>query len=561
MDDPPPGDPAAGPDLGPDDGADTLVEWRAWGPAPFEEARASDRPLLLYLTAPWCTWCAEMDREVWTDPGIAANVHDGFVPVRVDADRRPDVRERYQPGGFPATVLLAPSGEVLAGSTYLGPDGVRSVIERVRNVYAERGADAGRVPRAVRERPPAGDPTGVVAAMRDRVEKGFDPEFGGWGTDRKFPLPRTVEFALTRVPGAATRTLEAIRTHLYDTYDGGFYRYALERDWSEPRREKLAGENAGLARAFANAYAVTGEESYRETAAGAVDYLTTTLWTGRAFAGSQAGGDYFTLDPDERAAATPPAVDSTVFAGRNGLAADACLRLAAVDGGAADAARRAETAIESVLDALVSGGRVAHYAGGPSGLLGDQARLLGALTTAGQVRGVEDYAEPARSIADWTIEHLSDPDAAGALRDRPPETGAGLLERPLYPIDPAVDAAAALFELAILTGDDRYREAARRALSAFGSASDRMGVEVAGYATAVARTFGDGGDGRSSPLVIRVADAPDSDLHRAALRVANHEKVVVPGADGDPGTARVDDVDDTARSPAELASLVRTAIG
>jgi uncharacterized protein YyaL (SSP411 family) len=538
---------------GPADGADTLVEWRAWGPAPFEEARAADRPLVLFLTTPWCTSCVEMDREVWDDPGVAANVHDGFVPVRVDADRRPDVRERYQPGGFPATVFLTPDGEVLAGTTRPNLEGLRSVLARVRETYAER-PDAGRTPRAVRERPPAGDPIGAVAAMREQVETAFDAEFGGWGTETKFPLPRTVAFALTRVPGAATRTLEAIRTHLYDTYDGGFYRYALGRDWSEPRREKLAADNAALVCTFAAAYLVTGEDAYRDPAAGTVDYLSTTLWTGSAFAGSQAGGDYFQLAPDEREVADPPAVDSTVFAGTNGLAADACLRFSAVTD-REDAARVAERALEHVLDGLVDGGRVAHYEGGPTGLLGDQARLLAGLTTAGQVLG--GHRDAARAVADWTLEQLADDD--GALRDRPAEAAPGLLDRPLYPLDPAVDCADALVDLAVLTGEDRYREAARRALSAFGGATDRAGPAVAGYATAVARAFGEAGADADGPLVIRVADTPGSALHRAALRMADHEKVVVPDADGDGGTATVDGVADVAETPAALEALVRTA--
>jgi len=51
-----------------------------------------------------------------------------------------------------------------------------------------------------------------------------------------------------------------------------------------------------------------------------------------------------------------------------------------------------------------------------------------------------------------------------------------------------------------------------------------MGAQVAGYGSVAARCCRD-------PLVLVVADAAGSDLHRAALRVADHEKVVVPEAD------------------------------
>lgn len=92
-------------DTAPDTHPETLVEWHEWGPAPFEEARATDRPILLSLFTPWCEWCATMDREAFSNPTVAANIHDDFIPIRVDADRHPRVRDRYTMGGFPSTEI------------------------------------------------------------------------------------------------------------------------------------------------------------------------------------------------------------------------------------------------------------------------------------------------------------------------------------------------------------------------------------------------------------------------------------------------------------------------
>jgi len=431
---------------------------------------------------------------------------------------------------------------------------MRSVLARVREAWDAPDRDAGRVPRALRERPPAGSlDASVVEHLREQVRAAFDGEFGGWGTGAKFPLPRTVEFALTRGGGdgreLARRTLEAVRTHLYDTYDGGFYRYAGARDWSDPHREKLTDENAALARAFASAYLHTGETAYRDTAVGTAEFLTTTLWTGEAFAGSQAGGDYFALEAGEREARDPPPVDATVFADRNGLAVEACLRVAALTDH--EGARRAAArALEHVTGALVDGGRVAHYEGGPSGLLVDQTRVLGGLTAAAQVLG-PGHVATARQVADWTLEALAD--GSGALRDRPDEDGPALLGRALYPLDPAVELADALVDLSVLAEETAYREAARGALAAFAGAADRMGVEVAGYGDVAARLLDDAG-----PLTVRVADDPGSDLHRAALRIADRGKVVVPCADGEPGTATVNG-GRPAGTPAALEARVADA--
>jgi uncharacterized protein YyaL (SSP411 family) len=526
----------------------TLVDWHPWGERPFERAQARTEPLLVSVSAPWCVACEEMDEETFSDPMLAAHVGEGFVPVRVDADRHPRVRERYNMGGFPSTVFTTPEGEVMTGATYLGGDGFRNILDSVREAWAARGVEAGRLPRALaNDDPPTGTvDAGIEAHMVEQVAASFDEEFGGWGESAKFPLPRTVEFALKRDRERATRTLEAIRAHLYDTYDGGFYRYTETRSWGNPHREKLLDENAALLRAFANGYLYTGDGSYRHAADGTVDYLTTELWTGEAFAGSQAGGSYYTLTASDREAADPPRVDGTVFADRNGLAADALFRLAGYTD--SEAPRRyAERALEHVLETLVEDGVATHYRDGEevgeSRLLVDQARLLAGLTTAVQVTGERRYLERARAVAAATFELQA---AEGAFFDGVPE-GPGLLSRPLRPLDTNTELADALLDLAVLTGEDRYREAAGEALSAFAGAADRMGVEVAGYAAACARHHYD-------PLVVETPPA-GSDLHRAALRVADHEKVVVPG-DRDVATVVRDGERSTAADPDELATRV-----
>jgi uncharacterized protein YyaL (SSP411 family) len=523
---------------------ETKVEWREWGEAAFEEAREADKPVLLSLSATWCAWCHEMDREAYSNPMVAANVNDSFVPIRVDVDRQPRVRERYNVGGFPSNVFCTPEGDLLTGATYLGVDGMRQVVQRVRDLWTHKGRDAARIPRSLREDPPAGELSPEIERLvAGQLDDKFDDGYGGWGDSEKFPLPRTVEFALKRNREQALGTLSAVSQHLLDPYDGGFFRFAENRDWSGVHHEKLLSTNAALVRAFANAYLYTGDETYRDPAERTVEYLTTTLWTGDAFGGSQAPGaseddpdvsEYYGLDPTDREAADPPAVDPTAFADGNATAADALLAFHAYTDD--ERARTyAERALDYVLDELVEDGEVRHFRDpdgddtadadeSESGLLADHAHLLGALTTARQVLGDEAYLDAAREVADYALDNLADEESS-AFVDGPRE-GPGLLDRPLRPLDHNAEMADALTDLAVLTGEDRYREAAEGAVAAFADAADRFGVQVAAYATAAARLCAD-------PLVIEIADEAGSDLHRAAMRVADHEKVVIPGVSGD----------------------------
>ena len=538
----------------------TRVEWRAWGADAFAEADATETPILLSLSATWCGACHEMDARTYSEPRIAANINDSFVPIRVDVDRNPRVRERYNMGGFPTTAFLTPTGELLTGATYLGPDGMRSIVDRIRQVWDEKDSAAGRVPRAVADEPtPADDlDTRIEEHIAGQLTEQFDPHHGGWGTDAKFPLPRTIEFALKREPQQARQTLDAIAQHLYDTVDGGFFRFATERDWSDVRHEKVLETNAALVRAFANGYLYTGEEAYREPAGATIDYLTGTLWTGAAIGGSQGpgqGASYYSGDAGDRADQPGPRTDLTVFAGGNALAADALLTYYAYtdDDHAREYAERILAAVESDLIDTDSG-VVTHYrtddAVGEADLLADAARVVTAWSTARQVLGDDDYTAVATAVADNALETLGD---GAAFRDGP-ASGDGLCDRPLRPIDTGTEFAEGLLDLAAITGEDRYREAAIDAVEAFAGAWDRIGVQVAHYGSIAARLTG--GD-----LVVDVGDPAGSDLHRAALRIADHEAVVVPdAADVEPGTARVRGSDTAATTPEELMAQVSESI-
>ncbi|RQG89426.1 DUF255 domain-containing protein [Natrarchaeobius chitinivorans] len=553
---------------------ETHVEWREWGREAFDEAREKDVPVLLSLTATWCEHCHEMDRETYAEPRIAANVNDSFVPVRVDVDRFPRVRDRYNMGGFPSTVFLAPGGGVLTGAGYLGPDGMRQVLDSVRTMWQTNGSGAARTPRSLREDdPPGGDLTAdVEAAMLGQLTETYDEVAGGWGTSPKFPLPDALEFALKRDREMALRSFDAVGANLLDEYDGGFYRFATERDWAGLQYEKLLDSNAALVRAFANAYLHTGADEYREPAERTIEYLTTTLWNDDvdAFANSQPPGedDAHVLDATDRATAPEPPVDERVFAGPNALAVEGLLTYCAYTDD--ERARRyAERALETLRTDLLEDGVVVHAHAGtidtdhgdaaegggsdPACLLANQARALAALTAGASVLGTKSLAD-ATSVADTTIERLRDDDS---FLDGPRE-GVGLLDRPLRPLDSNVAFADALLNLAVLTGEDRYRTVARETLESFAGASDRFGVQIARYATAVSRLL-------EGPLVVRVADAPGSDLHRAALRLADHEKVVVPDAAGDleAGTARVelgDRVSAVVETPEQLSEQLRDVL-
>ena len=544
---------------------ETHVEWRDWGAEAFAEADERDCPVLLSLSATWCEGCHEMDAITYAEPRIAANVNEGFVPVRVDVDRHPRVRERYNMGGFPTTAFLTPDGKLLTGAGYLDVDGMRQVLESVRQMWAERGRDAGRVPRALdADLPPSGELSDAIEShLAGQIEVKYDEEYAGWGSDAKFPLPRTVEFALKRDRDRALRTLDAVRDHLADDVAGGFFRFAGTPDWGDVAYEKPIDTNAAVTRAFANAYLYTGDEAYLEPATDAVEFLTGDLWTGYGVGGSVGPGlgrAYYAASAADREELDSPRRDLTVFAGGNALAADALLAVAAYTDD-----ERAREYAERILDGLerdlidADSGAVTRYRGsdevGETDVLADAARVVSAYARAAGVLG--EGAAVARAVADRAIDRLH---VDGSFVDGP-RSGAGLLDRPFRPLDGNVEMATALLDLAALTGAERYESVARETAESFAGATERLSVQVAGYGSLAGRLL-------RGTTVVAVGDEPGSDLHRAAWRVADHEKVVVPNAHREdapaprsvPAGAAVVLAGDAASEPAETPDELMTRV-
>jgi len=92
------------------------VDWYPWGEAAFTRARAEGRPIFLSVGYSTCYWCHVMEREVFSDPEIAALMNALFVSIKVDREERPDVDDVYMKathlltgsGGWPNSVFLTP---------------------------------------------------------------------------------------------------------------------------------------------------------------------------------------------------------------------------------------------------------------------------------------------------------------------------------------------------------------------------------------------------------------------------------------------------------------------
>ena len=433
------------------------VSWLPWGAAPFARARDEGKCVLLAIAAPWSAACRAMDERCYSDADIVAEINRWFVPVRVDADRRPDLLDRYELGGLPTTAFLDAEGQILGGGTFVPPERFLDVLRLARQPLAPvfHGGSASAANVAV-------PPVTVPASDEDLaavVFSSFDAVHGGFGGAPKFPLVAPVRLALDlfRETGDAamadyvSRTLDAMAwAGLYDEEEGGFSRCAAHADWSDPQREKLLGINASLLDLYLEAGATLGNERWLARAADTLAFVQRDL----------------SLAPDDGWRVSV-ASDALWLSDANATMVSAALHAARVFED--DSLRElALHALESVLLATYKpGDGVAHSRGGIRGWLSDHVAMIAAHLDAWEVTGDVVYQMMAEELAQFMVRTMGLSD--GAFADRAQGDGEefqGLLRRPLKPFVVNCDAAHALHRLSRATDDRKWHERASRVLEA-----------------------------------------------------------------------------------------------
>ena len=508
--------------------AENPVDWYPWEDAAFAEAARRDVPLLVSIGYSTCHWCHVMARESFSDPELAAYLNANFVAVKVDREEHPDVDASYLAAagaftehlGWPLNVFVTPRGKPFHAGTYWPPVAVggqpsfRQVLDAVLDAWSNHRDEvehtAGAVAEALRAAPVPGG--GVLPGTEQLAfavhELGHfeDTQFGGFGVAPKFPVAPVLLFLLERAAagdaeafGLARRTLRAIAgidrpdaqggdtvAALRDRVEGGFFRYATKRDWTDPHFERMLYDNAQLLVAYTRLQQLDADcrDQAIEIMEGIAGFLIEVLERpdgGFASAqdsestvdGVRVEGGYYALDALARLGQHPPAVDGKVLTGWNGLAIGALATAGFVLGRepwVAAARRAADAVIQRHLlpDGSVLRASIDSRPSAAQATLEDFGMLAGGLLDLATASGEAHYAVVARSLVDRSI-------AAGGATPFGVPGGADpvlVAHGTALEIDPSEGAypsglsamARASLSLYLLTGYARYREATTRVI-------------------------------------------------------------------------------------------------
>ncbi|MEP9377073.1 thioredoxin domain-containing protein [Aquabacter sp. CN5-332] len=289
---------------------DNPVHWWPWGPAAFEEARRTGKPVLLSVGYAACHWCHVMAHESFEDPMVAGLMNDLFVNIKVDREERPDVDQIYmgalyqlgEPGGWPLTMFLDGEGAPFWGGTYFpktaryGRPGFTDVLQQVSQVYRESPEKIRQNREAILSRlAAAARPEGRVTIGLKELDKAasqisqlFDRVHGGLRGAPKFPQSGLLELmwrAGGRTGDEALRATAAFTLNrmceggIYDHLGGGFARYSVDEFWLVPHFEKMLYDNALLLELLALAHEETGDPLFLARARETVGWLKREMTT------------------------------------------------------------------------------------------------------------------------------------------------------------------------------------------------------------------------------------------------------------------------------------------
>ncbi|MEA3209328.1 MAG: uncharacterized protein QOE70_2385 [Chthoniobacter sp.] len=466
------------------------IDWQPWSEGIFEKAKRENRFVLLDLGAVWCHWCHVMYEITYADPAVIALVKSRYIAVRVDQDSRPDLSNRYEDYGWPATIVFNTDGsEIVKRRGYLPPKPMASMLEAIIDDPTP-GPSVEAEPKLEPSGEGALDPK-LREKLRALLVSEYDAKNHGWGSIHKFVDWDVIEYCLAAAGDGdrefermARETLAAGRK-LIDPVWGGVYQYSTDGDWEHPHFEKIMQMQAENLRTYSLAYARWRDPADLQATTQIRAFLQAFLTSpdGAFFTSQDAdlvpgehAGEFFALNDEGRRKQGVPRIDRHIYSRENGWAIHGLAALYAATGDRTvldDALRAAEWIIAQ---RGLPGGGFRHDAADLAGpYLGDNvfmARGLLSLYAVTSERSWLARAEQALHFADTQFRgDVGYVTSAGASALKP---------------KPQVDENVAMARLASLlqhyTGKAEYRAIAEHAMRfvAAPMIADQRGFQVGG---------------------------------------------------------------------------------
>lgn len=302
--------------------SENRVDWYPWGEEAFSVATRENRPIFVSIGYSTCHWCHVMAHESFEDLEIADILNHHFVCIKVDREERPDIDDFFMTvaqlltggGGWPLNVFMTPDKHPFFAMTYLPKrtsHGVRGLMELLTSIATlwrqqpdkiEHNCNAIMDNLAQIAEPTPQEQNDLDELQQEALQQIttiYDTEYGGFGTEPKFPLPMTINWLLQRgakgddeAEQMAFHTLDSIRHGgIWDHIGGGIHRYAVDHKWLIPHFEKMLYDQAMLSFVALGAFQLSRNERYLAMAQNIFGFVLCDM-------SSENGGFYSAYDAD-----------------------------------------------------------------------------------------------------------------------------------------------------------------------------------------------------------------------------------------------------------------------
>lgn len=295
------------------------VYWNAWNPNSLAEAKEKNKLIIISIGYSACHWCHVMEHESFEDQEVADIMNAHFINIKIDREERPDIDAVYMKaiqimtgrGGWPLNVVALPDGRPVWGGTYFRKQEWIQTLIQLQEIYqfeptkmidyAEKlnhGIQSLKI--ISNEYSKTSINQEQIANLVETWKQSFDLEFGGMTSSPKFMMPNNYHFLMryghqkkdTELLKFVDLTLTKMAFGgIFDTIDGGFSRYSVDRKWHIPHFEKMLYDNGQLVSLYSDAYKLTKNSLYKTVIEKTLSFVEKELM-------NPEGGFYCALDAD-----------------------------------------------------------------------------------------------------------------------------------------------------------------------------------------------------------------------------------------------------------------------
>ncbi len=109
--------------------------WRSDFASAQKEAQRLGKPMVVHFYAHWCGPCQQMERDVLNSPDLLRQLRLGFVAVKLDADKHPDLVNKFGVQALPTDVFVDPDGRVI--TRHQGFESRREYLARLTKIETD----------------------------------------------------------------------------------------------------------------------------------------------------------------------------------------------------------------------------------------------------------------------------------------------------------------------------------------------------------------------------------------------------------------------------------------